>query len=223
MNTRTAIISGILAPLAMFAGDLPTPSWLAIPQKELTVKMSAIAGVIAGTSALWSGPGLSYFPSGTVIKNGDRVYRAESNGCMIVWTTIEGATNFFPFPCTIRWSDTNILTATNWISQLGQMSLQRKGGGSIIFREPKVLAVCSSVLAFEQSGQTNRFVIVSYGFCLKNTEYGGAGVNYTFESKNTTFWPYSKDYLTSLTKTPQNGDALYHAARWLLSTFEQKK
>lgn len=223
MKTPTAIISILFASHAMFAADAPTPGWLAIPQKELTVKMGATLGVITGPSMIGHKAGLTYLPSGTVIKNTDRPYRVESNGGLVVWTTMDSSTVPNAFSFTFKWSDTNVLTRTNFISAFGKFSLQTAFGRSIMFREPKALAICSGVLAFELAGQTNRFVIVSHGFRLTNTDHGGTGIKYTFESTNTTFWPYSKDFLTPLTSTNRAGDALYEAARWLLRTFDEKK
>lgn len=221
---RIAMVVAVILTAGLTSGNAGQAdySWVLRPKSELTCEMKATVGVIASRSLLWSGPGLSFNPSGTMQKKGTTEYKADGQGCVIVWTRVEGGTNSFAWAQKFDWLKGKALTETNYLSGLNFISLQKKDGSAIVFAEAKVLAACSNPIRFTDGKTEHTFVVVFYGFSLKDTQGGGAGSNYTYGDAKVVFWPYEREFLEAKKNLSKEGEPEYEAADSLLSSMEKK-
>ena len=231
-NLKTLIALGLTTwQVALLAAEntnavssLPLPPWLATPAKEISTEMSVELTIPHNPYAnTFIQVSMLLQCEGVVTRQGTRQYRAEESGAVILWTSSDSVAKpgqFSMFPWERDWLKGKELTEKNPIQDFSNFLVRKKDGTIIAFRGTRVLATCSNVLSYQDGGQTRRFVVVDYDFEVTKNDYQIGSDKPTFTSRKRVTWPYDSAFLTKVTESTKEGEALFQSAKYLLDRMQ---
>jgi hypothetical protein len=208
------------------AAEPAVPKWMDIPPKELATEMSILLSITNNPNAnTMVKITLMLTATGSVKRQGTRVYQAEQTGIIVLWSSADSVEKgkYFPFSWRRDWLKGKEIKDQNPIEDSSNFSLVKKDESVIKFIDSRVLSSCSNVLSFRDGDTVRRFVVVDYGFELTKTDADIASQKRTYASRKRVFWPYDKVFLSKITEGKKVGDALYEAAQALLGQIEYEE
>jgi len=196
--------------------ELKAPAWTAVPAADLEAAVRVELEIVVPPTPVWDEPGLQYLLSGDLSQKGRRIYASRGKAAAVVWASVKGSKDPFALHLPFAWVPEGTLAGLQKISDMAFFALQGQGRSDAAFTEAKPLAVLSGIMSYEEGGRERTFVMVFYGYQLKDT----AGGTQVFEGTRTAIWPYDKAFVSAQAQRGRSGTPLREAASVLLSTMK---
>ncbi|MBI4528904.1 MAG: hypothetical protein HY695_34335 [Deltaproteobacteria bacterium] len=223
-----AVMTLVVTAALSYGGEFAAPKWMEIPAKEIATEMSIVLNIVRNPNAnTIVNITLMLMATGSVKRQGTRVYQAKQPGIIVLWTDSweweGGKGKYFSIPWRRDWLKGKEIKDQNPIKDFSNFAMVNKDGTFVTFIDTRVLSSCSNVLSFRDGHTVRRFVVADYGFELTQTGANIASQERTYVSRKRVFWPYDKAFLSKITEDKKEGDAFYEAAKALLVQLEQEE